>query len=167
MMRLPPPTEPVKQTLATSVFWMRPAMFSSAPVTTLSTPGGSFSAMRCTTRAVARGAEGGGLTIAVFPASRAWGRAAPRIAIGQLKGTMTVTTPSAWCEMTVSTGMPGTTGSVFPVSTSSAIIRARFQRISNTSASIQLSNRILPFSCERIAASMSRSSAIPAIASAI
>ena len=96
MIRLPPPTEPVKQTLATSVFWIRPAMFSSVPVTTLSTPGGSFSAMRCTTRVVARGAEGGGLTIAVLPASRAWGSAAPRIAIGQLNGTMTVTTPSGW-----------------------------------------------------------------------
>ena len=50
--------------------------------------------------------------------------------------------------------MPGATGSVLPVSTSSAIISARFQRISNTSASIQLSNRILPFSCDRIAASV-------------
>ena len=44
---------------------------------------------------------------------------------------------------------------------------ARFQRISNTSASIQASKRILPFSCDRIAASASRSSAIPSIASAI
>ncbi len=123
--------------------------------------------MRCTTRVVARGAEGGGLTIAVLPASRACGSAAPRIAIGQLNGTITVTTPSGWYDTTVSTGMPGTTGRVLPVSTSSAIISARFQRISNTRASIQLSKRILPFSCESTAASASRSSAIPAIASAM
>jgi len=56
----------------------------------------ALSATRCTTRAVASGAEGGGLTIAVLPASRACGSAAPRIAIGQLNGTMTVTTPSGW-----------------------------------------------------------------------
>ena len=41
---------------------------------------------------------------------------------------------------------------------------ARFQRISKTSASIHASKRILPFSCDRIAASASRSSAIPSIA---
>ena len=41
---------------------------------------------------------GGGLTIAVLPASSACGRAAPRIAIGQLNGTMTVTTPSGWYD---------------------------------------------------------------------
>ncbi len=167
MMRLPPPTEPVKQTFATSSLVIRAAMSASLPVTTLRTPAGSFSAMRCTRRVVASGADGGGLTIAVLPASSACGRAAPRIAIGQLNGTITVTTPSGWYETVVSTGMPGTTGRVFPVSTSSAIIRARFQRISKTSASIQLSKRILPFSCDRMAASVSRSSAMPAIASAI
>ena len=96
MIRLPPFTDPVKQTFATSVFWMSPVMFSSLPVTTLSTPGGSFSATRWMTRVVASGAEGGGLTIAVLPASSAWGSDAPRIAIGQLNGTITVTTPSAW-----------------------------------------------------------------------
>ena len=53
------------------------------------------------------------------------------------------------------------------MSTSSAIIRARFQRISKTSASIQLSKRILPFSCDRMAASVSRSSAMPSIAARI
>ena len=42
MIRLPPSTLPVKQTFATSVFWIRPAMFASAPVTTLSTPGGQL-----------------------------------------------------------------------------------------------------------------------------
>ena len=54
-----------------------------------------------------------------------------------------------------------------PVSTSSASISARFQRISKTSASTHASKRTLPFSCERIAASSSRSSAMPAMASAI
>ena len=34
--------------------------------------------------------------MAVLPASSACGRAAPRIAIGQLNGTMIVTTPSGW-----------------------------------------------------------------------
>ena len=104
---------PVKQTFATSVFWMRPDMFSSLPVTTLSTPAGSFSAMRCTTRVRASGVVGGGLTIAVLPASSACGRAAPRIAIGQLNGTMSVTTPSGWYDTVVSTGMPGTTAAPF------------------------------------------------------
>ena len=93
MIRLPPLTEPVKQTFAMSGFWMSAPMFSSLPVTTFSTPAGSFSATRCTSRVVASGAEGGGFTITVLPASRAWGRAAARIAIGQLKGTMIVTTP--------------------------------------------------------------------------
>jgi hypothetical protein len=36
------------------------------------------------------------LTIAVFPASSACGSDAPRIAMGQLNGTMTVTTPIGW-----------------------------------------------------------------------
>ena len=71
-------------------------MLASGPVTTFSTPGGSFSAMRCTTRAVASGAVSGGFTITVLPASSACGSAAPRMAMGQLKGTMIVTTPSGW-----------------------------------------------------------------------
>ena len=96
MIRLPPLTLPVKQTLATSGLSIRAAMSASRPVTTLSTPGGSFSAIRCTTRVVASGAVGGGFTIAVLPASSACGSAAARIAIGQLNGTMTVTTPSGW-----------------------------------------------------------------------
>ncbi len=117
---------------------------------------------------VASGAEGGGFTIAVFPASSACGNEAPRIAIGQLNGTITVTTPSGWYDTSVDTGMaPGTGGSVLEASTSSASMRARFQRISNTSPSIHASIRTLPFSCDRIAASSSRSSAIPAMASAI
>ena len=81
---------------------------------------------------------------------------------------MIVVTPSGWYDTFVSTGIaPGTAGRVWSVSTSSASMRARFQRISNTSASTHASKRTLPFSCERIAASSSRSSAIPAIASAI
>ena len=123
--------------------------------------------MRCTTRVRASGVEGGGLTIAVLPASSACGRAAPRIAIGQLNGTMSVTTPSGWYDTVVSTGMPGTTASTLPVSTSSASISARFQRISKTSESIHDSKRILPFSCERIAASSSRASAMPSSAARI
>ena len=73
-------------------------MFASWPVTTFSTPGGSFSAMRCTTRAVASGADSGGFTMTVLPASSACGSEAPRIAIGQLKGTIMVTTPSGWYD---------------------------------------------------------------------
>jgi hypothetical protein len=96
MIRLPPFTLPVKQTFATSGFWIRPAMFSSRPLITLSTPGGSFSATRCTSRAIASGVVGGTFTIAVLPASSACGSEAPRIAIGQLNGTITVTTPSGW-----------------------------------------------------------------------
>lgn len=93
MIRLPPATDPVKQTFATLGLSMSAAMFSSGPVTTLSTPAGTFSATRWT-RVVASGADGGGLTITVLPASKAWGRAAPRMAIGQLNGTMIETTPS-------------------------------------------------------------------------
>ena len=96
MIRLPPLTLPVKQTFATSGLSIRPAISLSRPVTTLSTPGGSFSATRCTRRVVASGVDGGGLTMAVLPASRAWGSAAARIAIGQLNGTITVTTPIGW-----------------------------------------------------------------------
>ena len=40
------------------------------------------------------GVEGGGFTITALPAISACGRAAPRIAIGQLNGTMIDTTPS-------------------------------------------------------------------------
>ena len=53
------------------------------------------------------------MTIAVLPASSACGSDAPRIAIGQLKGTITVTTPRAWYDTSVETGIaPGTGGSV-------------------------------------------------------
>ena len=79
------------------------------------------------------------------------------MAIGQLKGTMMETTPSGWYDTVVCTGMaPGTGGSTFAVSTSSAWLSASFQRISSTSESTQASKRILPFSCDRIAASASR-----------
>ena len=72
MMRLPPRTEPVKQTLATSVLDTRASPISaSSPVTTFRTPAGSLSAMRWTARVVASGQDGGGLTTTVFPAIRA------------------------------------------------------------------------------------------------
>ena len=124
MIFLPPPTEPVKQTFAISGLRISADMLASGPVTTLSTPGGSCSAMRCTTRVVASGAVNGGFTMTVLPASSACGSDAPRIAIGQLKGTMMETTPSGWYDTVVCTGMaPGTGGSTFAVSTSSAWLK--------------------------------------------
>src|SRR3712207_9254272 len=93
MIFLPPLTLPVKQTFATSGSAIRPAISLSRPVTTLSTPGGSFSATRCTRRVVASGVDGGGLTMAVLAASSAGGRDAARIAIGPMKGNITVTKP--------------------------------------------------------------------------
>ena len=102
---LPPFTEPVKQTLATSELRISALMLASTPVTTFSTPGGSCLAMRSTIRVVASGAVRGGFTMTVLPASSACGRAAPRMATGQLNGTMIVTTPSGWYATVVSTGM--------------------------------------------------------------
>ena len=119
-------------------------------------------------RVVARGAVRGGFTMTVLPASSACGRAAPRMATGQLNGTMIVTTPSGWYATVVSTGMaPGMGGNTFAALTSSAWPRASFQRSSRTSESIQASKRILPFSCDRMAASSSRFSAMPASAASI
>ena len=95
MMRRPPATLPVKQTLATASFWISGGpMIWSSPVMMLSTPGGSAAAMRSTARTVASGALNGGFTITVLPASRANGSEAPRIANGQLNGRMMVTAPS-------------------------------------------------------------------------
>ena len=95
MIRFPPPGLPVKQTFFTRSSWISASPISaSAPVTTFSTPGGSACATSVTVRVVARGAVGGGLTTTVLPASRACGRAAARMASGQLNGTMIVTTPS-------------------------------------------------------------------------
>ena len=87
MIRLPPPTQPVKQTCLTrgSPTTTGPTT-SSAPVTTFSTPGGSFGT-RC--RSVSTddsGVVGGGFTITVLPAISAAGRHAARIASGQLNG---------------------------------------------------------------------------------
>ena len=112
-------------------------MFSSLPVTTFSTPGGSFSATRCTTRVVASGADGGGLTITVLPASSAWGSEAPRIAIGQLNGH----DDRDHAERLVRHGRldrdAGRDGEhLARVDLVGDASRARFQRISNTSASI-------------------------------
>jgi hypothetical protein len=66
----------------------------SGPVTTVSTPGGSCAAIRCSDSVRASGQASGGLTTAVLPASSAgttceWARVT-----GQLKGTITSATPS-------------------------------------------------------------------------
>jgi hypothetical protein len=66
------------------VFCTSAFMLASGPVTTLSTPGGSFSAMRCTTRAVASGAVSAGFTITVLPASSACGS---EVRVQQFDGT--------------------------------------------------------------------------------
>jgi hypothetical protein len=96
MIFLPPPTEPVKQTFAMSGLRINADILASGPVTTFSTPGGSWSARRCTTRVVASGAVTGGFTMTLLPASSACGNEAPRMAMGQLKGTMIDTTPNGW-----------------------------------------------------------------------
>ena len=86
---------PVKQTFLTrSSDTSTEPISASAPVTTLSTPGGRCCATSWAVRTVASGAVGGGLTTTVLPASSAWGSEAARIASGQLNGTMIVTTPS-------------------------------------------------------------------------
>ena len=72
MIRLPPATLPVKQTLRTrrSPTSVSP-ISASAPVTTLSTPGGKERATSVTVRAAASGAVGGGFTTTVLPATSA------------------------------------------------------------------------------------------------
>jgi hypothetical protein len=93
--RLPPAGLPVKHTFLTRSSPISGAPISaSAPVTTLTTPGGRSAATRWTVRTVASGAVGGGLTTTVLPATSACGSEAARMASGQLKGTMMVTTPS-------------------------------------------------------------------------
>src|SRR5690625_7619291 len=103
IMRLPPLTEPVKHTLATSSLDTKAAPISaSSPVITFSTPGGKLSANRMTARVIDKGADGGGFTISVMTASSAYGREATRIAMGQLKGAIIVNTPARLCDATVS-----------------------------------------------------------------
>src|SRR6202161_2676592 len=94
MMRLPPPTEPVKQTcrIRGSPMTIGPTT-SSAPVTTLSTPGGSAFTRCLSVCTDDSGVVGGGFTITVLPDISAAGRDAARIASGQLNGEMIVTTP--------------------------------------------------------------------------
>ena len=94
MIRLPPGTLPVKQTcrMRGSPTTIGPST-SSAPVTTFSTPAGSARVRWRNVRTADSGVVGGGLTITVLPAISAYGRLAARIASGQLKGKMIVTTP--------------------------------------------------------------------------
>ena len=122
MIRLPPLTEPVKQTFAMSVFWMRPVMFSSVPVTTFSTPGGQLLGdalddarrrQRCRgrrlhDRGVAReqGVGKCGAQDRDRPVERHDHRDDPERLVGHVGGDRDA---------------PGTTGSVLPVSTSSAM----------------------------------------------
>ena len=87
MMRLPPAVEPVKQTCLTrgSPTTTGPRTPSS-PVTTFSTPGGSFCATWRSVSTDDSGVVGGGFAITVLPAISACGRLAARIASGQLNG---------------------------------------------------------------------------------
>src|SRR5699024_4848496 len=156
MILLPPFIEPVKHTLATSSFATSAAPISaSSPVTTFSTPAGRCFAIRCTARVVASGAEGGGLTTTVLPAISAYGSEAPRMATGQLNGTIIVTTPICLCDISVSDGGPG---SVSTDSTSSAKPQASSVRCTRPMRSKVDSPITLPFSAERRAASVSESS---------
>src|SRR5699024_3748411 len=153
IMRLPPLTEPVKHTLATSSLDTKAAPISaSSPVITFSTPGGKLSANRMTARVIAKGADGGGLTITVLPASSAYGREAPRIAMGQLNGTIIVTTPGGLCDTTVSVGGPGR---IPTPSTSSTKEHASSVRCTRPSRSNVDSPTTLPFSADSNAASSS------------
>ena len=87
MIRLPPPTLPVKQTCLTrgSPTTIGPTT-SSAPVTTLSTPGGSLGTRCRSVRTDDSGVVGGGFTITALPAISAAGSDAARMASGQLNG---------------------------------------------------------------------------------
>src|ERR1700760_4190509 len=87
MIRLPPPTEPVKHTcrIRGSPTTTGPTT-SSAPVTTLSTPGGSALITCLSVCTEDSGGVGGGFTITVLPDISAAGRDAARIASGQLNG---------------------------------------------------------------------------------
>ena len=87
MIRLPPPTEPVKQTwrMRGSPTTTGPTTESS-PVTTLSTPGGKARTRCLSVCTDDSGVVGGGFTITVLPDISAAGRDAARIASGQLNG---------------------------------------------------------------------------------
>jgi hypothetical protein len=87
MIRLPPPTLPVKQTclIRGSPTTIGPRT-SSAPVTTFSTPGGRFLTRCRSVRTDDSGVVGGGFAMTMLPAISAYGRHAARIASGQLNG---------------------------------------------------------------------------------
>src|SRR5699024_4811204 len=104
---------------------------------------------------MASGAEGGGLTTTVLPAISAYGSDAPRMATGQLNGTIMVTTLIGLCDTRVSIGGPG---SVSSASTSSANPQASSVRCTRPLRSKVDSPITLPFSADRRAASVSESS---------
>src|ERR1700742_14482 len=87
MIRLAPPTGPGEETCLTrgSPTTTGPTT-SSAPVTTLSTPGGSALTRCLSVCTDDSGVVGGGFTITVLPDMSAAGRDAARIASGQLNG---------------------------------------------------------------------------------
>ena len=64
------------------------------PLTTFSVPGGSSAAKAAATESTAAGHDGGVLATTVFPASSAGMALLPRIATGQLYGSMAATTPN-------------------------------------------------------------------------
>ena len=84
------------------------------------------------------------------------------MAMGQLKGTMIVTTPMGWWEISTSVGGPGR---VSTASTSSARPQASSVRWTSPIRSKVDSPTTLPFSAERIAASASEFSMIAPAAS--
>ncbi len=144
MIRLPAPTLPVKPTLRTRGSWISTGpSTASAPETTLSTPGGSCVAMCSTVRTNDSGVVGGALTTTVLPATSAWGSDAARIASGQLKGTISETTPSGSRLICVRNGGAGSSRTA---ATTSARSAARLKRASKTCISMSHSERTLPFS---------------------
>src|ERR1700722_17300965 len=84
---LPPSSRVTLVTLAAAIVMIRlPPTTASAPVTTLSTPGGSARTRCARVLTDDSGVVGGGFTITVLPAISAYGRDAARIASGQLNG---------------------------------------------------------------------------------
>ena len=94
-------------------------------------------------RTNASGVVGGALTTVVLPATSACGSEAPRIASGQLNGTMIETTPSGSRAIVVRSGGPSR---VRTASTSSASSAASWKRPAITCRSMSASPRTLPFS---------------------
>ena len=93
--------------------------------------------MALTNTAVARGALAGALTMTEFPASKAWGSDAARIASGQLNGTMMVTGPTGRLCTTVRLAVDASGSMTVSAVKDSARPSTSFHRISNTFASTQ------------------------------